>query len=390
MIGVDNAFIRVYASCKECEMNKKDPLYKTIYRTIVEKIENGEYKSGDQIPTEAEWADIYNVSRITSKKALDLAAENGIIVKQPGKGSFVTEEAIKICREKDRSREKILAIVQHDLSDFFGLDFYLHLEKVAEEAGFLLLTGISNKSVEKEKKLIAKFHNYGVDGFIIFPVHNERFNNEILKLILEKFPVILIDRYLHDVACPNVVSKNLEAAYNGMNYLYELGHKNIAIVSRPIENTSTLQERERGVRKAIMEKGFQSKPQWWLTHLKGLDNKEERSFHEHKEMVKTFLKENSDITAIFTLEYSPIPIIEVVAKELGLRIPEDLSVMSFDSPGHLVNHIQPLTHMRQNEKKIAEKALSLMSDMLDGKKPESYRHEVDVELMEGETTRVLS
>ncbi len=371
-------------------MNKPTPLYKTIYDKIVAKIESGEYKVGSQIPTEAEWATTYKVSRITSKKALDLAAESGIITKQPGRGSFVTEEALQICRKKHRGKEKILAVVQHDLSDFFGLDFFLHLEKAAEQAGFLLVTGISNKSREKEKRLITKFRDYGVDGFIIFPVHNERFNNEILKLILDKFPVILIDRYLRDVACPNVVSQNLEAAYHGMNYLYSLGHRNIGIISRPIEDTSTLQEREKGVRNAIMEQGFQSKPEWWLTSLEGLDNKEEQSFQKHKELVKKFLQQNSDITAIFTLEYSPIPIIEVAAKELGINIPKDLSIMSFDSPGHLVNHKQPLTHMRQQEQEIAERAISLMKGMLQGKQPETYRHEVAVELVEGETTRALT
>ena len=106
-------------------MEKKEPLYKAIYKEIISKVESGEYKAGNRIPTEGEWAEKYKVSRITSKKALDLAAENGIIYKQPGKGSFITDKAAKICRKKNKVRKKVLAVIQPDLSDFFGLDFFL-------------------------------------------------------------------------------------------------------------------------------------------------------------------------------------------------------------------------------------------------------------------------
>ena len=101
----------------------------------------------------------YKVSRITSKKALDMAAENHLILKQPGKGSFITEDARKICKKFDKKEKRLLAVIQPDLSEFFGLKNFLTLEQLAHKEGYILLTGISNKDVKKEKELITNTMN---------------------------------------------------------------------------------------------------------------------------------------------------------------------------------------------------------------------------------------
>ena len=56
---------------------KQLPLYEQIYNDIIEGIENGTYKKGDRLPSEKELSEKYCVSRITSKKALELLAEEG-------------------------------------------------------------------------------------------------------------------------------------------------------------------------------------------------------------------------------------------------------------------------------------------------------------------------
>ncbi len=367
------------------DMNEKQPLYRAIYDEILHKIETGEYKPGDKILTETEWAERYNVSRITSKKALDLAAENHIILRYPGRGSFIADDSKKMIGRNQSSKKKVFGIIQHVLSDSFGLEIFQTLERLAQDADILTFTGISYDDVEREKRLIHNFFNYGVDGFVIFPVHNETFNNEILKLILDGFPVVLVDRTLNDVSCPNVISDNYEGAKKGMNYLYSLGHENIGILSRPIGTTTTLMERQKGIMQAIMESGHTFKRNWWLTTLDSVDEKSDESFLRSKEQVRQFLEENPDITAIFGLKYAVVPVVEVAAHEMGLRIPEDLSIICFDDPGYMVNRIKPVTHLKQRESEIAEKAFSLITHMLNGDDFE-YTHTIEVDLVVGETT----
>jgi GntR family trehalose operon transcriptional repressor len=68
-----------------------DCKYLNIYNEIVSKIENKELKSNAKLPSENEFMRIYNVSRDTVRKALNLLEQNGYIQKIKGKGSFILD-----------------------------------------------------------------------------------------------------------------------------------------------------------------------------------------------------------------------------------------------------------------------------------------------------------
>ena len=67
----------------------RQPLYRQLMEELKEQIHAGKYKAGDQIPTEPELAAIYEVSRITVRKTIEELCEQGYLVKQRGKGTFV-------------------------------------------------------------------------------------------------------------------------------------------------------------------------------------------------------------------------------------------------------------------------------------------------------------
>ena len=69
---------------------KRDPLYLKIYNDLLAGIKNGTYASGSRLPSEKELSSSYDVSRITSKKALEMLAEQNMITRMPGKGSYVS------------------------------------------------------------------------------------------------------------------------------------------------------------------------------------------------------------------------------------------------------------------------------------------------------------
>ena len=68
------------------ELDKKSqmPLYAQLMKKIREQIQDGTFKAGDQIPTESELADMYQVSRITVRRIMCA----GIFSKETGKGNF--------------------------------------------------------------------------------------------------------------------------------------------------------------------------------------------------------------------------------------------------------------------------------------------------------------
>jgi DNA-binding GntR family transcriptional regulator len=75
---------------KTVDRGSREKLYVQIYSILSEKIENGEWAASAQIPTEDELCRIYEVSKITIREAIQELVREGYLVRQQGKGTFVT------------------------------------------------------------------------------------------------------------------------------------------------------------------------------------------------------------------------------------------------------------------------------------------------------------
>ena len=81
----------------ELDKNSQQPLYIQMMKKIKEQIQNGYFKPGDQIPTETQLSELYQVSRITVRRTIEELCAQGVLVKRQGKGTFV--EAPRIYRK---------------------------------------------------------------------------------------------------------------------------------------------------------------------------------------------------------------------------------------------------------------------------------------------------
>jgi len=70
------------------------PLYQQIYEILFAKINSGEFRTGDRIPSEDELCSIYNVSRVTVRNSIKRLVEEGALVKKQGKGTFVASPVV--------------------------------------------------------------------------------------------------------------------------------------------------------------------------------------------------------------------------------------------------------------------------------------------------------
>jgi GntR family frlABCD operon transcriptional regulator len=75
--------------------NLLNPLYTQMKRLILEDINNGKYKYGEQLPIEAELCKMYGVSIITTRRAMSDLVQEGVLYRQQGKGTFITGKKIK-------------------------------------------------------------------------------------------------------------------------------------------------------------------------------------------------------------------------------------------------------------------------------------------------------
>ena len=76
----------------ELDRDSTSPLYLQLYTVLKNDLENGVYKKGERIPTEAELSQKYGVSRITLRNALDKLVRDNYLVRYRGRGTFVKSE----------------------------------------------------------------------------------------------------------------------------------------------------------------------------------------------------------------------------------------------------------------------------------------------------------
>jgi GntR family transcriptional regulator of arabinose operon len=165
-------------------------LYMKIYESLLEKIKSGELKEGDRIPTEMELAEEFQVSRITSRKALDILAEEGYITRTPGKGSFVTsinkkQEQNDSGSVRIQSSSHMIGLVLPDFSASYAMDLLSGIEKEACRCncGFTFYRTYGRQDLEE--KAIDFLLDMGVEGIILMPVHGEHYNPKIFKMVLD-------------------------------------------------------------------------------------------------------------------------------------------------------------------------------------------------------------
>ncbi len=76
---------------RKVSRSNRIPLYYQVETDIRSRIERGDWKPGQQIPTEAQLCDLYGASRITIRQAVSNLANEGLLVREAGRGTFVSE-----------------------------------------------------------------------------------------------------------------------------------------------------------------------------------------------------------------------------------------------------------------------------------------------------------
>lgn len=222
---------------------------------VLQSIESGELKPGQQLPTEFELIERYQVSRTTVREAVASLVHEGLLRRFQGKGTFVTERRIKT---------PAFAIVMPylfatDLRDFgAGADVIplmvqaIEAECRADRAKMVLL--LDNKELCRERENLLSLMNSGFDGAIVNYIGGEE-NLDCLDAILRDGPpLVLIDRYVDGLPADYVVSDNAAGAAGAVDALAEAGFPDVIYVTAPLDN-SARRDREVGYRCAMTARG---------------------------------------------------------------------------------------------------------------------------------------
>lgn len=358
------------------------PLYKQIYDHYEQKIKNGQLKPDDRLPTEMEMAELFGVSRITTKRALDEMQREGLVYRKKGQGSFVLSPD----EPEETENNKIIAmIIPSDGTGGRRVGYIMGATEYLDEKGWFLTIHNTNDDPEKERKFLLELPRNGVSGIIYYP--SARNNFDILyKMHLKKYPIAMIDKYCHSIPLNCVVSDNFKGGYEITKHLIELGHKKIAYMANPyIEESSSVRDRFFGYCKALDDYGLEiedSLIEVGLFHeiTNELDRPiDQIDFFESK--IKGLLSKNTGMTGIVA-ENDYIAVYAKKALErLNMNVPRDISVVGFDNVEMLEQLDISLTTVDQDFHEIGRKAAEIVVNLVETKEYSCDVHFIPVNLI---------
>jgi LacI family transcriptional regulator len=288
---------------------------------------------------------------------------------------------------KNRKTKTICIIIPEIIHHFFTT-IISGIEHVANENGYNVIICLSDESFDKEVINMETLANGNIDGFIMSlskETQQKKDFHHIVEVINQGMPVVMFDRITNDILCDKVIIDDHLAAFNATQFLIDKGLKKIALITT-VDYVSVGKLRTDGYKKA----------------LKNNDIKLDESLiiriedTEHfEESIENLLKTKS-VDAIFAVnELFAVTAIKVAAR-LGIKIPEELSIVGF-TDGLISKYSSPsITTVGQNGVKMGAKAAKMLIERLemeeieneDGEIEEHYKTEViETELVERESTK---
>ncbi|QHT62259.1 GntR family transcriptional regulator [Paenibacillus lycopersici] len=336
-------------------------LYEQIKRHLQSEIELAHWKPHDLLPSENELMKQFGVSRITVKKAMTDLVEQGAIYRVQGKGTFVAppEPVPAASAAPVPAKTKAIALLLPFINNQHNALLLNGVEHILSRAGYSLLFCNTENSIAQEERAIRTMLARGVDGMIVYPVDGESYNREILQLTLDSFPLVVMDRYLRGIDTSCVCPDNLTGAREGVDHLIALGHRHIGFLSTVVSNTSSIEDRLSGYEKALADHGIPIDRRYRYVDIELGEPK------PIKDKIRDFLTRNPELTAIFAI--NPGLGLQVVkaASEMGIRVPEELSLVFFDDFELSEFHAVRPTYVSQEENVLGQEAAKLIVSMIE-------------------------
>ncbi|OAB44188.1 GntR family transcriptional regulator [Paenibacillus glacialis] len=360
------------------------PLYQNIVNALKAKIESGELKSGDQLPTEAVISKQYNVSRITSKRALTELENSSLIYRVQGKGSFVNPIHVST-QASAKARKEILLILPFAHNPGLG-DYEQGINEYLTNTDYTL--HIQSNTIVEERKLLKAALQSTNSGVIFYPLSSICDLGILYQYHLSSYPLVTMDKCIEGIPFQSVVSDNFDGGYQAAKHLIENNHKKITFLSSlKVENSSSIRERYFGYLKALYDNnlidyGVNDLTDRYLTH----DNNNGKEYYI--EFIQSVMEEG--ITGIVAEnDLIAIEIIQI-SKELGLSVPDDLSIVGFDNI-NLASFVEPkLTTISQDFGQMGYLAAQSLIRLIES--PQDHLREniiVPVQLIERQTVKKL-
>ncbi len=288
-------------------------------------------------------AETYRISSSTQQRVLDAAKEHNYIPN-------------KIARGLKTDKTETLGLIIPDIANPFFADIAKSIELEARLKGFSIFLCDSREELPVEKELINLLLGHKVEGIIIAPVGTNF--DHLIRIYESGLPLVIVDRYSPGMNLPYITSDNYQGAFDAVNHLISMGHRKIACI-QGIKDSQPSKERVMGYVDALKKNHIN------VDH--SLISGEDFSTENGYKQTQILYSVDNTPTAIFALSnLISLGVIQALS-EMGLSIPEDVSLISYDEQPYSAYLGTPLTTIEQKKSELGQLAVSVITKLIENK-----------------------
>jgi DNA-binding LacI/PurR family transcriptional regulator len=280
-----------------------------------------------------------------------------------------------LARSLITGRSRIIGLVVAYLENYFYPEVVERLSVALQEQGYHVLVFMAAPTVGDVQGVLQEILDYQVDGIVLASVSM----SSVLAEKCQSFdiPVVLFNRDQDDPRLSSVTTDNRAGGRALADLLVSLGHQRIAYIAG-FEGASTQRDRELGFREGLAAAGQE-------LFARGVGN------FEHplaQEATRRMFDRGNPPDAVFVCnDHMAFAAMDVLRYELGLRVPEDVSVVGFDDVPPAAWPAYNLTTFRQRVNRMVAETVTTLLEQIEAKNGEPRRVKLDGTLVVRSSTR---
>ncbi|MDR2231883.1 MAG: LacI family transcriptional regulator [Tannerella sp.] len=321
-------------------------------------------------------ADRVGVSAATVSLVLNGKDKNGrvseaLAEKIRNEANAMNYKPNSLARALRSGRSETIGLIVADISNPFFAQLAFYIQEHAEKYNYSVIITNTNESTEKMEKMIAILNSRKVDGFLIVPTENGE--NLINKLVADKIPIVLLDRYFPEKNVSYVAVNNYKSSKEATNLLLNLHCKRIAHI---YYKTSLLhmQARKDGYIAAMTKKNL-----FDPSLIKEVNY--QTMYNDIQKAILELVSHEQKIDGIFFAS-NTISIMGLnVLKDMHIEVPKDIKVVCFDKSEAFELSNSSIPYIQQPVSEMGERAVDLLIRQINDKKAPLIFEELQANLM---------
>jgi len=250
-------------------------------------------------------------------------------------------------------RTKTIGLVIPDISNQFFAEISRKIEDKGFEYGYSVILCNTDDDSEKEKNYIDVLIAKQVDGILFISAGDSSSNLRKPKEFYT--PIVVVDRDINEINADIVLVDNSNGGYKATKYLIELGHRRIGCISGPSQTTPSAQ-RISGYKRALEEAN--------LSIDYDLIKLGDYRYPSGEKAMQELLMHAQPPTAIFACNDMMAFGAFRAVYNLGMKIPDDISIIGFDNIPLSQAVYPPLTTIEQPIFELAELVVNLLIEKI--------------------------